>query len=484
MKWMWTSGVLAAALATPALAEGDDPPGEPAGSPITDNEDTGGPPPAPPPVVVIQPVPTGESTARDTASAPLPGDESGRLDNPEHPDSTGRVIARGILFVPKMAYEVLMLPFRGISYVYDRYALEARFKHFFFNDAETMGLYPTLALDTTYGVTVGGRFVHRDLFGEHEHVMGTVGFGGRYHQLYDLRINSGERFGKHFVVEGRGEIERRPHDAFYGIGNGAAGVESRHSQDLERVSAIADVNVISDLHLRFAGAATHLSYGDSKDTEPSIEMVYDTSMLTGFMSGVRHLYGELEVRWDSRRAVSMWDAPILPATGWFVSVYNGFTDQLNELDNYWRTGFDVQRFFWLGRGPRVLSLRVAGESVNGDYDDVSFTELPHLGGKKALRGYAPDRFRDRVALLTSAEYQWDLNRNIAMNLFSDLGRVYSSVDAINASDLRLGFGLGVTVMTGHNFLAEASIASSIDGGAFFYLAFDPVYDVDPRVVRR
>lgn len=484
MKWMWTSAVLAAALVTPAAAEEDDPPGDAAGSPITDPEDTGGPAPATTPVVVIPPAPEREPSARDAEGAPLPGHESGRIDNPEHADSTGRVIARGVLFVPKIVFEILLLPIRGVAYVYDRYALDARFKHFFFNDAETMGLYPTLALDTTYGVTVGGRFVHRDLFGEREHVMATVGFGGRFHQLYDLRVNTGDRLGEHLLVAARGEIERRPHDAFYGIGNGATGIESRHSQDLERVSAISDANVISDLHLRLAGALTALSYGASKDTQPSIEEIYDTSTVTGFMTGARHLYGELEVRWDSRRAVSMWDAPILPATGWFVSAYNGYTDQLNELDSYWRMGFDVQRFFWLGRGPRVLSLRLAGESVSGDYEDVSFSELPHLGGKKALRGYAPDRFRDRVALLTSAEYQWDLNRNLAVSVFADAGRVYSSVDAINASNLRLGYGLGVIAMTGHNFLAEASLASSIDGGLYFYLSFDPVYDVDPRVVRR
>jgi hypothetical protein len=446
MRSILTSGLLVAALATGAHAQGD-------------------------------------PTSLDVVGAPAPGEESGRVDQPGSGTSTWRTIGRGVLAVPRFALEVVFLPIRGVLYVYERYALDARFKQIFFNEAETVGLYPTLNFDTVYGVTFGGRFVHRDLFGEREHLSVRAGFGGRYHNIFEATLRSGQRFGERIAVEARGELEDRPQDAFYGIGNGAVGTEAHHEQDLIRISTIGDVRVAGDLHVRGAAAFTDLGYGDS-DSEPSVEMVYDTSTLTGFMTGVRHVYGELELRYDSRRRGSIWDAPVLPGRGWLLSGYAGLAHQLNELDDYWRTGFDFWRFFWLGRGPRVLSLHFAGETVTGGYDDVAFTELPQLGGKRALRGYPTERFRDRVAIVTSAEYQWDLSRNVAFSMFVDVGRVYSELSAINASDLRVGYGVGLSAMTGHNFIAEALLASSIDGGVFINLAFDPVYDVDPRVVRR
>jgi hypothetical protein len=424
-----------------------------------------------------------ERTATAATGAPRPGEESGRVDREYDDTGAAEMLGRGLLFVPRAALEIAFAPVRGGAWVYERYQLGERWKQIFFTDDETVGLYPTLLFDSGYGLSFGGRFVHRDVLGKRENLGVRAGAGGRYRQLYTADLRSGDRFGERVGAQLRGELERRPQDRFYGIGNSATAVEARHRQQLARISAIVDVRVVRALHVRASGALTDLAYGPS-ETGTSIEMAYDPAGLTGFMRGVRNAYGELELTWDSRRPREPWDPQHLPSTGWLVTGYAGPVVQLREGSSYWRTGAALQRFIWLGRGPRVLALRLQAEAVTGDYADVAFTELPQLGGRMLLRGYPIDRFRDRAAGLGSIEYRWDLNANIAASLFVDAGRVMPSLTAPTVDELRVGYGLGVQIVTDKAYVGQLSLASSRDGGLFVNFALDPTYDVDPRVVRR
>ena len=58
------------------------------------------------------------------------------------------------------------------------------------------------------------------------------------------------------------------------------------------------------------------------------------------------------------------------------------------------------------------------------------------------------------------------------------------MDALSLDGMRVGYGGGLQLLVGGAFVMEASIASSIDGGLFFNLAFNPVFDLDERVRRR
>src|SRR5215468_4153530 len=56
--------------------------------------------------------PERELTAADVDTAPLPGQEGGQL-QPDPGDSALRVVGRGILFVPKLAIELVLSPVHG-----------------------------------------------------------------------------------------------------------------------------------------------------------------------------------------------------------------------------------------------------------------------------------------------------------------------------------------------------------------------------------
>jgi hypothetical protein len=371
-------------------------------------------------------------------------------------------------------------PIRAGIWAYDRYQLKERYLDVFFNDARTAGLVPTATLESGYGLTVGAKLLHDDLFGDEERFRLRAATGGRFRQLATVALASGERFGRRLDVELDGRFERRPHDVYYGIGNTSM-PEARFRQELLRATASAQVRLAGPLRVRTSGALADFTFGRSEDG-PAIDEIYPADTMAGF-DGVRHAYAELEVSYDSRRNARRWEVAAIPATGWLLAAFGGRTIALDANADYWRYGADLQRFMRIGDGPRVFSVRAYGEAVAGDAV-VPFAQLPRLGGATLLRGYPADRFRDRVATLVSLAYGWDISRALSANMFVDTGRVFPSVRELELEALRVGYGLELEAHTARSFVMRVGIATSFDGGAFFTLSFDPVFDLAPRTERR
>lgn len=417
--------------------------------------------------------PTDEHTAAEVAHAPRPGEASGRTDGGER-DSLLRDIAQGVLVVPRYVIEAVFAPVRGGLWLYENYRLGARFKRLTFDDTRTYGVYPTLYVNSDYGVTLGARFVHRNLFGAGEQLTARAGFGGEFDVVADTGLTTANRFAN-VVLHVRGQLERRAHDPFYGIGNADDAIEVRHRDQVARVTSIVDLRARQNVIVRIAGALTDIDYA-AATSEPPIDTVYDPAMLTGW-PGTRNIHGELQVRWDTREV-----AKTLAQRGTLVDAFVGRIHPLEAGDDYWRYGGEASHFLPLGAG-RSLAGRLHVEAVTGELDDVAFTLLPELGGYALLRGYPARRFRDRAAVLGTAEYFWDVSSFALASLFVDAGRVYPSLADLDLDHVRLGYGASLQLLRAGWFFAGVSVASSVDGGVFVNLVFDPVYEPPPRVRR-
>jgi hypothetical protein len=395
--------------------------------------------------------------------------------------------------------DTAMQPVRGGLWAFDRFQLEDLYYRVFFNASRTIGVIPTAGYDYGYGIDGfygGARFVDRDVLGRREHLAITAATGAMYRQLYAAEIRSGERFDRIGLALDAG-FEQHPQDSFYGVGNGdlvempATPIDARtmdvawraaYRQQRARIALLADSRVWSSLHVRGGGAVSDVELSPSDHGTP-IDVGYDTRGLVGW-NGERFAYGELELRWDSRHAVTPYEPSSVFSSGSLLAVFGGRQHAFDAGHDFWRYGFDAQRYVRIGWGPRVIALRVHGDAVGGSRADVPFTELPRLGGLTYLRGYPLDRFRDRVAAFGSAEYQWDLALRVQASLFVDVGRVYDSLDAISAEHLRVGYGLALEAHTHQSFVMQFGLASSIDGGIRFDLGFNPVTQLDDRVRRR
>jgi hypothetical protein len=256
-------------------------------------------------------------------------------------------------------------------------------------------------------------------------------------------------------------------------------------QGQRRGALIADVPVIGAFGLRMSSALTVRNFGSTGESD-SIERAYDVDRLIGFQPGVDNLYSEFELVYDTRRQPSRYQSQVIDATGWLVSGHLGVTTGLrDDRSDFIRYGGEIQRYFDLYRGSRVLALVDAVAGSDGRTDGaISFIDLPRLGGSELLRGYPTGRFRDRAVTLATAEYTWDLGNFLAAYLFVDAGRPWRSLADIELDDrLRVGFGGGVQVHTHTAFITRAQLAGSRDGDVFLELVLSPAFGRRERARR-
>ena len=72
-----------------------------------------------------------------------------------------------------------------------------------------------------------------------------------------------------------------------------------------------------------------------------------------------------------------------------------------------------------------------------------------------------------MTALSTVEYRYPVQPNIAAYLFVDAGRVFNEWSELEFDGMRVGFGGGIHLMTKSAFLLSLQLASSIDGGFQF-----------------
>ncbi len=452
-------------------------------------------PPAPAPATE-QPPANREVTAADVAGAPLPGNESGLIYVQDR-DSTARRALRGVLYVPKVLAEIVLAPFQVPVWAYDRYHLKDLYYRIFYNEDRTIGLIPTATYASELGFTAGLKFLMTDLAGQQESLWVSAQAGGAYQYAFQGYVDSGDRLGDHLLLSLYGEYVKRPKDIFYGIGNHGetdrppflvdpytteVTVKTRFRQRIERFVGSADWRIFDDLYLIGSNELADRHFSPATTGTP-INQVFDTATLAGWPS-TYYDYIEGALRYDTRGRYNLFEPAAFYSLGTLAELWGGRTFQFRDNPDYYRYGLNLQHFFRLGESPRVIMLRYRGEGVTGSEFDVPFAMLPVLGGPLSMRGYPPERFRDRIAMFGTLEYSWDLSNYVASALFTDVGRVYHSLDDVTYKNMRAGFGIALRFYGENSFWLDISLATSVNGGVQLTATFDPIYFIRPRVRRR
>ncbi len=457
------------------------------------------PPKDPVPTKAEIAAPVGD-TAQSVRGKPLPGSESGRLDPVDPGDSTGRLIGRGLLWIPRLPFEILLLPIRGVVYLGERYHAVDTVTEIFTTDSHHLALYPTALFETGFGFNVGVRGFVKDVLGKGEKLKARAAFGGEFLWTTQLGLDTGHLLPGPVTAGAEALYAQRDRERFFGYGNTDsqmppalpidplgpdAGIASRYRIKVRRASAHVTVRLPEDLHVTVTSSLQDKNYGaDSPDkTNPDLQDVYQLDQLPGYRAGTRFSYNELEVGWDTRRQADPWDASGMRSTGGLALAYGGYQHALDDGPDFFRVGIDLQRYIRLTARPRTLQFRLWAEAVTGKREEVPFTELPRIGGADLLRGYELDRFRDRVATVAQVSYTWAAASWLAPVLFVDVGRVYSGLDSLSFDHPRVGFGAALEAYNRRGLLVRAQLASSADGGLFAFIALNPAYDAIARVER-
>lgn len=376
----------------------------------------------------------------------------------DRPEDLALLVPRIALFPVHAALVTTFAPLRlGIRFA-ARHHLPQRVERLIYWDrAKTYGVAPSVGLQAGLSPMVGARFFHNDVLGNQERFTLSGAVGGS-----DL-FNVGARFAGDRVAGSRVwtqvgvEYERAPNLFFQGVGLDGDRGQSRYTQ--RRILGLlgGGVTVGPDdlLQLGVTGIFNRRNYdgkGLQRQSDPSIEELYDTDQLVGFDDGAITLETDFIVRLDARQSEGI--RPIGPRAELFGGpIFN------NLGQPFFHYGLEAAVTGNLYRGDRLLTFRTFLEAVEGPEEVIPFTSLPRLGGANRLRGYRQGRFRDRRAAVATVEYSYPVHQNLQSVVFLDVGTVGSTwADVVEPANWQPGGGVGLLIGSRDSVVFRAELA--------------------------
>jgi len=184
--------------------------------------------------------------------------------------------------------------------------------------------------------------------------------------------------------------------------------------------------------------------------------------------------------WDTR------DRETGPRSGaWSEVVVQWVTESLGADVAFTRWSLTDRRYYSL-TSRLVFAHRYFLQGVRGDAPihqlqriQTSFQQGEGLGGSATVRGLPKNRFAGKGMLVWNAELRWRVadfqavgrSFHAVLSTFLDQGRVWSNGVRVAEllSDLHRGYGVGVRVGMGENFVAAADVAHSSEANLPIYL---------------
>jgi uncharacterized protein len=221
-------------------------------------------------------------------------------------------------------------------------------------------------------------------------------------------------------------------DAFYGIGS-----------DLPAHAREAYTSRSSALMLgvrRRVGPGLFLGGGYSLSRFSVLDVEADGALagaqIRGSGGGTVSSLG-LGVTLDTR---DHWSAP---ARGTYLDLRFRRAARLVGSDfDYGSHSLDFRRYITVGCRP-VVALQAYGGTTTGD---VPFQMLPRMGGSHLMRGYNPNRFRDRSLLAAQAEVRAPLGWRLGAVGFAGAGNVAPSLPRLAEVRPQVSYGAGVRLL--------------------------------------
>jgi Omp85 superfamily domain len=214
---------------------------------------------------------------------------------------------------------------------------------------------------------------------------------------------------------------------------------------------------------RWATVGGAIAYEDyqlepGQGSDPSIETRYTPDTAPGLGASPAFVHTELTGGIDWRTS------PGYSRTGGYYGLaLHDYADP-DDAFSFSRLDATVIQHIPILKETWVLSVRGRLQTTLDDDDVVPYFLLPSLGGGSVLRGYHTGRFRDRHALVTTAEWRWFPNRTaFDVALFFDAGTVASQRTDLWSQRMATNWGIGARFHGPADTPVRAEVAHGADG---------------------
>jgi hypothetical protein len=138
-----------------------------------------------------------------------------------------------------------------------------------------------------------------------------------------------------------------------------------------------------------------------------------------------------------------------------------FSDRDEATYSFSQFVLDGEQLFPVAHERGALSIGGSLWASNGAV--VPFFLMPTLGGGEYLRGYRTYRFRDRDALVLTAELEWRVHEYVDADAFVDVGQVAPQVSSLRLGASQSTQGIGIRVRTPKKTIFRLDVARSVEG---------------------
>jgi hypothetical protein len=255
-----------------------------------------------------------------------------------------------------------------------------------------------------------------------------------------------------------------PEVGYYGLGTNSDQLDRANFRVKQAYGAIGG-GFRPNGWTRLAGEVAYEDFTTEEGVggHPSIETIYDSISAPGLGSSPAYIHSEGTAALDWRTS------PGYSRRGGYYGVtFHDYTD-LDETFSFQRVDGELIQHLPLLRENWVISLRGRIQTTVGDDDVVPYFLMPYLGSGSTLRAYSTGRFRDRHAVLTTAELRWIPNRlAFDMALFYDAGTVARRRDDLDFGDLKSNWGIGMRFHGPTATVLRLELADGSDGWNFVF----------------
>ena len=213
---------------------------------------------------------------------------------------------------------------------------------------------------------------------------------------------------------------------------------------------------------------------------PSVTNIEGQPTPVGYTADVDYAIGGVFAEFDSRDAsydrhygqrfaptsATLRGISLDASSGYYLAASVTHHQDLVQRDfSYARVTVDAQQYVKLKHGmQRGLAFRqYVSLSDSPSRQRVPFHRMPSIGGSTSLRGFTGGRFRDRNAVLATAEMRCRIWHRLDMALFTDAGQVFNRFDEVGIDDLNVGYGVGFRFRSSQGVIARFEVARSVEG---------------------
>lgn len=299
-------------------------------------------------------------------------------------------------------------------------------------------------------------------------VIAKAAYSIRQFKLAELSAYSAP-LSSRFVLSGRARWVDAPQLAVYPLGPSSPKTRANYSETQTEVSGRAAFRPVRALRFGAGAGFERFETGGATSTRhPSVEALFTAGEMPGIAVDPDYVHSFVSAAIDSRTG------PGFSRTGTHLeATLHDYRQQNTGLWSFRRIDGVARQLIPILHGNWVIDLSVRASTTEADGgNQVPFFLMPDLGGGSDLRGFTSYRFRDRHALIATAEYRWYVQEYLEMALFYDAGKVVPRRGDLDFDGLKTDVGIGLRFHSPQATVLRIEVAKSREGLRLIF-AFSP-----------